>query len=86
MILEIKTILAAAGTKIVPNCLTHMLNRENKFSEIMKKYLCLPCGYIYDPAEGDPENGIFPGTPFEDLPEDWTCPACGVGKEHFEEI
>ena len=63
-----------------------MLNRENKFSEIMKKYLCLPCGYIYDPAEGDPENGIFPGTPFEDLPEDWTCPACGVGKEHFEEI
>ena len=62
------------------------LSNYNKLSEIMKKYLCLPCGYIYDPDEGDPENGIFPGTPFEDLPDDWTCPACGVGKEHFEEI
>jgi rubredoxin len=50
----------------------------------MKKYVCIICGYIYDPAEGDPENGIPPGTAFEDLPEDWTCPACGVGKEHFE--
>ena len=39
---------------------------------------------IYDPAEGDPEGGIAPGTAFEDIPEDWTCPACGVGKEHFE--
>ncbi|MBE6250741.1 MAG: rubredoxin [Bacteroidales bacterium] len=52
----------------------------------MKKYLCIPCGYVYDPAEGDPENGIAPGTPFEDLPADWTCPACGVGKEYFEEM
>lgn len=50
----------------------------------MEKYVCIICGYIYDPAEGDPENGIAPGTPFEDIPEDWTCPACGVGKEHFE--
>lgn len=50
----------------------------------MEKYVCIICGYIYDPAEGDPENGIAPGTPFEDLPADWTCPACGVGKEHFE--
>ena len=47
--------------------------------------VCVICGYIYDPAEGDPENGIAPGTAFEDIPEDWTCPACGVGKEHFEE-
>ena len=52
----------------------------------MKKYLCVPCGYIYDPEEGDPENGIMPGTAFEDLPDDWTCPACGVGKDYFEEI
>ena len=51
---------------------------------VMKKYLCVLCGYIYDPAEGDPENGIMPGTEFEDIPDDWTCPACGVGKEHFE--
>lgn len=53
-------------------------------SMIMKKYVCIICGYIYDPADGDPENGIPPGTPFEDIPDDWTCPACGVGKEHFE--
>jgi len=51
----------------------------------MKKYVCITCGFIYDPAEGDPENGVAPGTPFEDLPDDWTCPACGVGKEYFEE-
>ena len=50
----------------------------------MDKYVCVICGYIYDPAEGDPENGIMPGTPFENIPDDWTCPACGVGKEHFE--
>lgn len=50
----------------------------------MDKYLCIICGYIYDPAEGDPENAIPPGTSFEDLPDDWVCPACGVGKEHFE--
>ena len=53
--------------------------------EFMDRYVCNLCGYIYDPAEGDPENGIDPGTPFEELPEDWTCPACGVGKEYFEE-
>ena len=51
---------------------------------VMDKYLCIICGYIYDPAEGDPENAIPPGTSFEDLPDDWVCPACGVGKEYFE--
>ncbi len=45
------------------------------------KYMCEPCGYIYDPAEGDPDGGIAPGTAFEDIPEDWCCPVCGVGKE-----
>jgi rubredoxin len=50
----------------------------------MDKYVCIICGYIYDPAEGDPEGGIAPGTAFEDLPEDWVCPACGVGTEHFD--
>jgi rubredoxin len=50
----------------------------------MDKYVCIICGYIYDPAEGDPEGGIAPGTAFEDIPDSWTCPACGVGKEHFE--
>ena len=51
----------------------------------MKKYKCVVCGYIYDPEEGDIENGIPPGTPFEALPADWTCPICGAGKEDFEE-
>lgn len=46
-------------------------------------YSCQLCGYEYDPAEGDPDNGIPPGTPFENLPEDWECPVCGAGKEDF---
>lgn len=50
----------------------------------MKKYVCTVCGYVYDPAAGDPDNGIKPGTAFEDLPEDWTCPLCGEGKDAFE--
>ena len=52
----------------------------------MKKYKCLMCGYIYDPAAGDTENGIAAGTAFEDLPDDWVCPECGVGKNEFEPI
>ena len=52
----------------------------------MKKYVCTACNYVYDPANGEPENGIAPGTAFEDLPEDYTCPLCGLGKEVFEEI
>ncbi len=51
----------------------------------MKKYRCVVCDWIYDPAIGDPEAGIEPGTAFEDLPEDWVCPLCGVGKDDFEE-
>ncbi|NBH93933.1 rubredoxin [Muribaculaceae bacterium Z1] len=50
----------------------------------MDKYVCTVCGWIYDPAVGDPENGIAPGTSFADLPEDWLCPECGVGKNMFE--
>ena len=46
------------------------------------KYEC-PCGYVYDPAVGDPENGIAPGTPFEEIPEDWVCPDCGLDKSAF---
>lgn len=49
-------------------------------------YRCLACGYEYNPEVGDPDNGIAPGTPFEDLPEDWVCPLCGVGKDMFEEV
>ena len=50
----------------------------------MKKYVCTVCNYVYDPAVGDPDNGIAPGTAFEDIPEDWVCPLCGVGKDQFE--
>jgi rubredoxin len=53
--------------------------------ENMKKYICVVCGYIYDPAEGDPDGGVAPGTAFEDIPDDWVCPLCGVSKEDFEE-
>lgn len=48
------------------------------------KYVCLLCGYVYDEELGDPENGIAPGTKFEDLPDTFVCPICGAGKENFE--
>jgi rubredoxin len=51
----------------------------------MKKYRCMVCGYIYDPAVGDDTQDIKPGTAFENLPEDWTCPVCGATKDQFEE-
>jgi rubredoxin len=50
----------------------------------MDKYVCLICGYVYDPEEGDPENGVEPGTSFADLPDDWVCPICSAPKEDFE--
>lgn len=49
----------------------------------MNKYKCVVCGYIYDPVEGDPSDGIKPGTPFSDLPDDYICPVCGAGKDEF---
>lgn len=51
----------------------------------MAKFVCTVCGYIYDEEVGDPDNGIEAGTPFADLPDDWECPLCGVGKDDFEE-
>lgn len=50
----------------------------------MKKYVCVVCGYIYDPVIGDPDANVPAGTAFENLPEDWTCPLCGVGTSEFE--
>ena len=47
-------------------------------------YICQLCGYVYNPAKGDPENGIAPETEFDELPDDWTCPLCAAGKEDFE--
>lgn len=60
------------------DCLTDILND-------MKKYVCDTCGWEYDPEVGYPEGGIAPGTAFEDLPEDFECPLCGVGKSEFSE-
>lgn len=63
---------------------------DNKDKEVVKgevnmdKYVCTVCGYVYDPEVGDEDNGVKPGTSFVDLPEDWVCPACGVGKDMFE--
>ena len=49
----------------------------------MKKYVCIPCGWVYDPLIGDPDGNIKPGTAFEDIPDDWVCPLCGAGKDDF---
>lgn len=49
----------------------------------MEKYTCSVCGYEYDPAIGDPDNGIDPGTSFDDLPDSWSCPVCGAAKDVF---
>jgi len=51
----------------------------------MKSYVCDVCGYVYNPAEGDPDNGVAAGTPFEAIPDEWVCPLCGVGKDMFSE-
>ncbi|NBL00352.1 MAG: rubredoxin [Erysipelotrichia bacterium] len=52
----------------------------------MIKYVCIPCGYIYDPQIGDPDSGIAPGTAFKDIPDDWLCPICFVGKDEFKPV
>ncbi|MGA2172310.1 MAG: rubredoxin [Sedimentisphaerales bacterium] len=59
---------------------------QAKGVKIMKKYKCILCGYIYDPALGDPDNGVAPGTAFEDVPAEWVCPDCGAGKGEFEPV
>ncbi len=62
------------------------VEQEKGGVEGMKQFRCKVCSYVYNPEVGDPENGINPGTVFEDLPDDWVCPVCGVGKDQFEEI
>jgi len=52
----------------------------------MDKWICEVCGYVYEPGKGDPAEGIAPGTSFDDLPEDWICPECGVGKDQFAKV
>jgi rubredoxin len=53
---------------------------------IMKSWQCTICQYVYDPAVGDMDHGIAPGTAFEELPEEWLCPVCGAGKSLFEQL
>lgn len=52
----------------------------------MKSYICIQCGYVYDPVKGDPMNEIPPGTAFDDLPDDWVCPMCYATTEDFDEV
>lgn len=63
---------------------TYIKEEAKPMSSNAAKYVCSVCGYVYDPAEGDPDHGIKPGTLFEDLPADWVCPVCGVDKDQFE--
>jgi len=51
--------------------------------DAMQKYVCDICGYVYDPAKGDPSNNVPAGTPFDKLPDDWVCPVCGAPKDDF---
>ncbi len=66
--------------------LTILPRKEVQFEErrnFMEKYVCQVCGYVYDPAEGDPDNGVAAGTAFADVPADWVCPVCGADKDSF---
>jgi flavin reductase (DIM6/NTAB) family NADH-FMN oxidoreductase RutF/rubredoxin len=65
---------------------TYIKEEPEKESQKMAKYRCSVCGYVYDPAKGDPDSGVAPGTPFEKLPDNWSCPVCGAAKEMFEKI
>ena len=63
----------------------HATHCEGK-DEPMKKYECDVCGYVYDPANGDPDNSVQPGTAFQDIPDDWVCPECGAPKDQFSPL
>ena len=72
--------------KTAPTYIAEPQKEKAKESKKMQKYRCTICGYIYDPEVGDPDAGIEPGTPFEELPEDWVCPICGAPKSDFEKV
>jgi rubredoxin len=63
----------------------YLIYNTSKLKEVSMKYICTICGYIYDEKQGDPDNGVEPGTAWEDVPEDWVCPECGAPKDSFEE-
>ena len=70
----------------IPKTAPSYIEEKKEATPEMAKYKCTVCGYIYDPELGDPDNGVAPGTPFEELPDDWVCPVCGVGKSEFEKM
>lgn len=63
-----------------------LANEQAVVSSDLKVYMCVICGFVYDEAAGLPEEGIAPGTRWEDIPETWKCPDCGVGKQDFEMV
>jgi len=69
--------------KTAPTYSSMVDKKQQKEENTMEKFVCDVCGYIYDPKKGDPDNGIKPGTKFEDIPTDWVCPVCGAGKDQF---
>lgn len=79
-----KSALEAETTAIPKEEITEEPEHEHVFDG--KSWVCVICGFTYDPEEGDPTAGIPPGTPFENLPEDWKCPVCNAAKEYFQEV
>jgi flavin reductase (DIM6/NTAB) family NADH-FMN oxidoreductase RutF/rubredoxin len=69
-----------------PKTAPSYIEEKKEAAAKMTKYKCTVCNYVYDPALGDPDNGIKPGTPFEKLPDDWVCPVCGASKDEFERM
>ncbi len=67
-----------------PRTAPTFFEKEEQEAKTVGKYICKVCAYVYDPEKGDPDSGIKPGTSFEDLPDDWVCPVCGVDKSQFE--
>ncbi len=76
-------VLKGKASKNAPTFRGTKTNNNKPKGEKMKKYVCDICGYVYDPKQGDPDNGVDPGTAFEDLPEDWVCPVCGASQDDF---
>mgnify|MGYP001112392442 CR=1 FL=1 len=69
-----------------PKTAPSYIEERKEVTSKVAKYKCTVCGYIYDPEKGDPDGGIKPGTPFEEIPDDWVCPVCGAAKSEFEKI
>jgi rubredoxin len=71
---------------VAPSSLSRFNRRSDPASAIMKAYMCVICGYVYEEEKGDPNAGLAPGTRWEDVPLSWRCPDCGAGKEDFEMV